>query len=320
MVNKAQSYSKLIKQKAADLGFMFCGISKAGFLEEEAPRLESYLYNNYHGEMSYMENHFDKRLDPTKLVEGARSVISLALNYYTDQTPDDPEAPKISKYAYGLDYHVIIKDKLKELMTYIEETIGEVNGRAFVDSAPVLDKAWARKAGFGWIGKNTNLINKNTGSFFFLAELITDLELEYEIAPTRDHCGTCTKCIDACPTDAIVSPYTVNGSRCISYLTIELKNELPAEFSGKTENWMFGCDICQDVCPWNKFSLIHSEPAFQPHPDLLQMSKQDWEEITVDVFQKVFKNSAVKRTKFAGLKRNIDFLKTRNPISSESKL
>lgn len=299
----------MIKLKARDLGFLFCGISKAGFLEEEAPRLENYLKNRFHGEMSYMENHFDKRLDPTILVEGARSVISLALNYYTDQKPEDPDSPKISKYAYGTDYHFVIKDKLKQLMDFITESIGEVNGRAFVDSAPVLDKAWAKKAGFGWIGKNTNLINKNTGSFFFLAELIVDLDLEYEIAPSKDHCGTCTRCIDACPTDAIVGPYVVDGSRCISYLTIELKNELPAEFKGNTDNWMFGCDICQDVCPWNKFSVINNEPAFQPHPDLLGMRKSDWEEISQDVFQKVFKNSAVKRTKFTGLKRNIEFLK-----------
>lgn len=309
MINTKQSYSKLIKQKATDLGFMFCGISKAGFLEEEAPRLENYLQKGFHGEMTYMENHFDKRLDPTKLVEGSRSVISLALNYFTDQSPLDPLAPKLSKYAYGTDYHFVIKNKLKELMNYIQEAVGEVNGRAFVDSAPVLDKAWAKKAGFGWIGKNSNLINKNSGSFFFLAELIVDLDLEYDIAPSKDHCGTCTRCIDACPTDAIVGPYVVDGSRCISYLTIELKNELPAEFSGKTDNWMFGCDICQDVCPWNKFSIVHDEPAFSPHPELLGMNRKDWEEITADVFQKVFKNSAVKRTKLSGLKRNILFLK-----------
>lgn len=311
MATNKQAYSNLIKQKASELGFMFCGISRAAFLEEEAPRLENYLKNGFHGEMSYMENHFDKRLDPTKLVEGARSVISLALNYYNDKAPEDPLAPKLSKYAYGTDYHFVIKDKLKELMNSISETIGEVNGRAFVDSAPVLDKAWAKKAGFGWIGKNSNLINRTSGSFFFLAELIVDLDLEYDVAPSKDHCGTCTRCIDACPTDAIVAPYVVDGSRCISYLTIELKNELPAEFQGKTANWMFGCDICQDVCPWNKFSVLNNEPAFQPHPDLLNLHRADWEELTEDVFQKVFKNSAVKRTKFAGLKRNIEFLKPR---------
>jgi epoxyqueuosine reductase len=309
MGNNHQAYTLLIKQKARELGFMFCGISKAGFLEEEAPRLENYLRKGFHGEMSYMENHFDKRLDPTKLVEGARSVISLALNYYTDQEQTDSEAPRISKYAFGTDYHFVIKDKLKLLLQYMRENIGDIDGRAFVDSAPVLDKAWARKAGFGWIGKNTNLLNKASGSFFFLSELIVDLDLEYDIAPTQDHCGTCTRCIDACPTEAIVSPYVVDGSRCISYLTIELKNELPSEFAGKTGNWMFGCDICQDVCPWNKFSVLHNEPAFEPHPDLLSMTRREWLEISEETFQKVFKDSPVKRTKYAGLKRNIQFLK-----------
>lgn len=287
---------------------MFCGIAKAGFLEEEAPRLETWLKKGMHGEMQYMENHFDKRLDPRLLVDGAKSVISLALNYYTDVQQTDPLAPKISKYAYGSDYHFVIKDKLKRLLNIIHEKIGEVNGRAFVDSAPVLDKAWAKKAGLGWIGKNANLINKQSGSFFFLAELIVDLELEYDITPTADHCGTCTRCIDACPTEAIVGPYLVDGSRCISYLTIELKNEIPAEFKGKTDGWMFGCDVCQDVCPWNKFSVLHNESAFNPHPGLLGISKKDWEEITEETFRKVFKNSAVKRTKFSGLKRNIDFV------------
>ena len=290
---------------------MFCGISKAEFLEEEAPRLEDWLKNGMHGEMKYMENHFDKRLDPRLLVDGARSVISLGLNYFTDTQQRDPSAPKISKYAYGTDYHFVIKDKLKQLLQAINENIGEVHGRAFVDSAPVLDKAWAKKAGLGWIAKNANLINRKSGSFFFLAELIVDLELEYDIEPAADHCGTCTNCIDACPTDAIVAPYVVDGSRCISYLTIELKNEIPQEFKGKMDNWMFGCDVCQDVCPWNKFSVLHAEPAFNPQPGLLGLKKKDWEEITEDVFQKVFKNSAVKRTKFVGLRRNIDFLKGR---------
>lgn len=303
------AYSQLIKNEAKKLGFMFCGIAKAEFLEEEAPRLEKWLNNNMHGEMRYMENHFDKRLDPRLLVDGAKSVISLALNYYTDNTQLDPSAPKISKYAYGVDYHTVIKDKLKQLLQVINEKIGEVGGRAFVDSAPVLDKAWAQKSGLGWIGKNTNLINKQSGSFFFLAELIIDLELEYDVEPTADHCGTCTRCIDACPTEAIVGPYLVDGSKCISYLTIELKNEIPQEFKGKMDNWMFGCDICQDVCPWNKFSVLHNEPAFQPHPELLGLNSKDLEDITEDVFQKLFKNSAVKRTKFNGLKRNIEFLK-----------
>jgi epoxyqueuosine reductase len=309
MAQNISAYSELIKTEAKRLGFMFCGIAKAGFLEEEAPRLEAWLKAGMHGEMQYMENHFDKRLDPRLLVDGAKSVISLALNYYTEDKQVDPVAPKISKYAYGADYHFVIKDKLKQLLSFIQTQIGEVNGRAFVDSAPVLDKAWAKKAGLGWVGKNSNLINQRSGSFFFLAELIVDLELEYDIAPTADHCGTCTRCIDACPTEAIVGPYVVDGSRCISYLTIELKNELPHEFKGKTDDWMFGCDICQDVCPWNKFSVLHTEPAFNPHPELLGISKKDWEEITEETFQKVFKGSAVKRTKYAGLKRNIDFIK-----------
>jgi len=312
MQQKKQAYGKLIKTWAKESGFLFCGISKAEFLEAEAPRLEAWLKNGMHGEMQYMENYFDKRLDPRLLVEGAKSVISLGLNYYTDLSQVDSSSPKLSKYAYGTDYHNVIKEKLKHLLELINEHIGEVGGRAFVDSAPVLDKAWAKKAGLGWIGKNTNLLNQKSGSFFFLAELIVDIELEYDIAPTADHCGTCTRCIDACPTDAIVAPYVVDGSRCISYLTIELKNEIPQEFAGKMDNWMFGCDICQDVCPWNKFSVIHSEPAFAPHPDLLGINKKDWQEITEDVFQRVFKNSAVKRTKFSGLKRNISFLKETN--------
>ena len=288
---------------------MFCGIAKAEFLEEEAPSLEAWLKQGMQGEMHYLENHFDKRLDPRLLVDGAKSVISLGLNYYTGDIQSDPLAPKISKYAYGGDYHHVIKSKLKTLLEVINEKIGEVNGRAFVDSAPVLDKVWAKKAGLGWIGKNTNLINTKTGSFFFLAELIVDIELEYDIPSTADHCGTCTRCIDACPTEAIVAPYVVDGSRCISYLTIELKNEIPQEFSGKMDNWMFGCDVCQDVCPWNKFSVLNNEAAFQPRAELLEMSRRDWQDITEETFKKVFKNSAVKRTKFIGLKRNIDFLK-----------
>jgi epoxyqueuosine reductase len=302
-------YTKQIKAWANELGFMFCGIAKAGFLEDEAPRLENWLNKGFHGEMQYMENHFDKRLDPRLLIDGAKSVISLGLNYYTDAQQLDPDAPVISKYAYGSDYHDVIKGKLKLLLQLINQNIGEVSGRGFVDSAPVLDRAWAKKAGLGWIGKNANLISKKTGSFFFLAELIVDLELEYDVEPTADHCGTCTRCIDACPTEAIIGPSIVDGSKCISYLTIELKNEIPTAFKDKLDGWMFGCDICQDVCPWNRFSVIHSQPAFEPHPDLLGMTKNDWNEITEDVFQKVFKGSAVKRTKFSGLTRNINFLK-----------
>ncbi len=309
MTNSAQKYSKMIKAKALELGFMFCGISEAGFLEEEAPRLESYLKKGFQGKMSYLENHFDKRLDPRKLVDGAKSVISLALNYFPDSVQSDSEAPKLSKYAFGTDYHFVIKEKLKLLMDCIRESVGEINGRAFVDSAPVLDKAWAKKSGLGWMGKNTNLINKNSGSFFFIAELIVDLGLAYDLEPASDFCGTCTRCVDACPTGAIVEPYVVDGSRCISYLTIELKDEIPKEFDGKMDNWMFGCDICQDVCPWNRFSVTSAEPAFQLHPELAGMTTRDWEEITEEIFLRVFKNSAVKRTKFSGLKRNIDFLK-----------
>ncbi len=302
------SYSEFIKAEAKRLGFMSCGISKAAFLEEEAPRLEKWLNKQMHGEMSYMANHFDKRLDPTKLVEGSKSVVSLLLNYYPSEQ-QNPESYKISKYAYGRDYHFVIKDKLKELLAAIQTEIGEVSGRAFVDSAPVLDKAWAAKSGLGWMGKHSNLLTKEVGSFYFIAELILDLELAYD-SPTTDHCGTCTACIDACPTQAIVEPYVVDGSKCISYFTIELKNEIPADFKGQFDDWMFGCDVCQDVCPWNRFSKPHQEPLFNPHPELLEMSKSDWEEITSNVFGSIFSKSAVKRTKFSGLKRNIDFLKS----------
>lgn len=306
MDNKAK-YSQFIKSEAKRLGFLSCGISRAGFLEEEAPRLEAWLKENRHGQMQYMENHFDKRLDPTLLVDGAKSVISLLLNYYPEKE-QSVEGYKISKYAYGQDYHFVIKHKLKELLQSIQENIGEVGGRAFVDSAPVLDKAWAAKSGLGWIGKNSNLLSKQVGSFFFIAELVVDIELEYDHAVT-DHCGSCTACIDACPTEAIIQPYVVDGSKCISYFTIELKDNLPADMKGKFSEWAFGCDVCQDVCPWNRFSKPHSEPLFNPHPELLSMSKKDWEEITEDTFRKVFKNSAVKRTKYEGLKRNISFLK-----------
>ena len=299
--------TSIIKEEAQRLGFLSCGISKAGFLEEEAPRLENWLNNNMHGQMSYMENHFDKRLNPTLLVDDAKSVISLLLNYYPSELQKE-DSYKISKYAYGQDYHHVIKEKLKELLHFIQTEIGEVSGRAFVDSAPVLDKAWAAKSGLGWVGKNSNLITQKVGSFYFIAELIVDLELDYD-TPTTDHCGSCTACLDACPTDAIVAPYVVDGSKCISYFTIELKDNLPQEMKGKFDDWMFGCDLCQDVCPWNRFSKPHNEPLFQTNSDILNFSKSDWEEITVDTFQKVFKNSAVKRTKYEGLLRNIDFLK-----------
>ena len=286
---------------------MSCGISEAGFLEKEAPRLEKWLKNNSQGQMSYMENHFDKRLDPTLLVDGAKSVVSLLLNYYPSELQRE-DSYKISKYAYGQDYHFVIKAKLNELLFSIQEHIGAVSGRAFVDSAPVLDKAWAAKSGLGWIGKNSNLITQKVGSFYFIAELIIDLELEYDFA-TTDHCGSCTACLDACPTQAIIAPYQVDGSKCISYYTIELKDNLPEEMKGKLDDWAFGCDVCQDVCPWNRFSKAHNEPLFQANPELLSYSKQDWEEITAETFQKVFKDSPLKRTKLEGLKRNIQFLK-----------
>ena len=299
--------TSIIKQEAQRLGFLSCGISKACFLEEEVPRLENWLNNNMHGQMSYMENHFDKRLNPTLLVDGAKSVISLLLNYFPSELQNE-HSYKISKYAYGQDYHHVIKEKLKELLHFIQTEIGEVSGRAFVDSAPVLDKAWAAKSGLGWVGKNSNLITQKVGSFYFIAELIVDLELDYD-TPTTDHCGSCTACLDACPTGAIVAPYVVDGSKCISYFTIELKDNLPQEMKGKFDDWMFGCDVCQDVCPWNRFSKPHNEPLFQANSDILNFSKSDWEEITIDTFQKVFRNSAVKRTKYDGFLRNINFLK-----------
>ena len=306
-MNAKEKHSVGIKSEAKRLGFLSCGISKAAFLEEEAPRLENWLNKNMQGQMRYMENHFDKRLNPTLLVDGAKSVISLLLNYYPSEFQNQ-ESYKISKYAYGQDYHFVIKEKLKELLHFIQTEIGEVSGRAFVDSAPVLDKAWAAKSGLGWMGKNTNLITQKVGSFYFIAELIVDVELEYDSA-TTDHCGSCTACIDACPTEAIVAPYVMDGSKCISYFTIELKENIPTEMKGKFDDWMFGCDVCQDVCPWNRFSKSHNEPLFQANPELLSFTKKDWEEITEDVFKKVFKDSAVKRTKLEGLKRNVEFLK-----------
>ena len=308
MINSAKlHHSQIIKSKALQLGFEFCGISKADFLEEEAPRLEEWLKKRMHGKMQWMENYFDKRLDPRKLVDGAKSVISLLLNYYPEK--EIQSEYKISKYAYGNDYHSVIKSKLKDLLDFIHTEIGEVNGRAFVDSAPVMDKAWAKKSGLGWIGKNTNLINTGAGSFFFIAELIVDLELEYD-GPIKDYCGTCTRCVDACPTDALNNPYKIDASKCISYLTIELKENIPAEFKGKMGNWAFGCDICQDVCPWNRFSTTNGKQEFQPGKDLKELLEKDLSEITEEVFGKIFKKSAVKRTGYKGLKRNIEFLKS----------
>jgi len=300
-------HTAFIKAKAAELGFSFCGISKAEFLEDEAARLDAWLKKGYQGKMTYLENHFDKRLDPTLLVPGAKSVISLLYNYFPAKDLSQHSPLKIAKYAYGEDYHFVIKDKLKTLLTLAQEEIGEINGRAFVDSAPVMERAWAHRSGLGWIGKNSLLLNKSMGSFFFLAELIIDLELVYD-SPVKDYCGTCTACMNACPTDAIAEPYIVDGSKCISYFTIELKEDIPTDVKGKFENWIFGCDICQDVCPWNSFSKPHREPRFNPTSDFSALSQKEWTEMTREVFEKVFKSSAVKRAKFEGLKRNIRFV------------
>jgi epoxyqueuosine reductase len=305
------NYSQLIKQKAEKFGFQSCGISKAEFLEEEAPRLETWLNKGYHGEMKYMENHFDKRLNPTLLVDGAKSVISLSYNYFPKVKIDEINNFKISKYAYGEDYHEVIKDILKNMVAELQEEIGEFGFRVFVDSAPVLEKAWARKSGLGWVGKNANLITKKHGSFYFLAEIICDLELEYDLAVT-DHCGSCRACIDACPTQAIVSDRIVDGSKCISYATIELKNEIPDYFNGKMDDWMFGCDVCQDVCPWNRFSAPTLQEKFAPNFQKLNFRKNEWKELTQELFSEIFKKSAVKRTKFSGLMRNISFLPKEN--------
>jgi epoxyqueuosine reductase len=309
----------LIKAKAHELGFLACGVAKAGFLAQEAPRLEQWLRQGKQGSMGYMERNFDMRLDPTLLVPGAKSVISLAYNYFTPPKQLDPEAPKLSTYAYGRDYHKVVKQRLKPLVAFITEQFGQVAFRTFVDSAPVLEKAWAERAGVGWRGKNTNVIIKPTpntatpntsttgGSYFFLCEIILDLDLEPD-APATDHCGTCRRCIDACPTEAI-TPYGVDGSRCISHLTIELKEAIPAEFSGKMEGWAFGCDICQQVCPWNRFSTPHREPEFQPKTELMGLSADEWHGMTEVVFERLFEGSAVKRTKYTGLKRNLQFLR-----------
>lgn len=310
----AKKYSHLIKEEAYRLGFDFAGIAKAEYMDEEARHLEEWLHRGLHGKMQYMENHFEKRIDPRKLVPGAKSVISLSYNYDTPKTQKDPDAPRISKYAFGKDYHFVIKRKLKSLLQFINDNIGAVNGRCFVDSAPVLERDWAKRSGAGWIGKNTLLINPTRGSYFFLAELIVDLELEYD-SPMKDYCGTCRRCIDACPTKAISEQgYILDGSKCISYFTIELKEAIPEDYRGKFENWAFGCDICQEVCPWNRFSKPHNEPEFEPHHRLLEMTKSDWEEITEEVFKEIFRESAVKRTKFEGLKRNIDFLKNKRQL------
>lgn len=306
MGTSLEKNTTLVKAIASSLGFSFCGIAKAEKLDEEEARLEQWLKKGYQGKMAYLENHFDKRLDPTLLVPGAKSVISLIYNYYPQEIHQDEQKPKIAKYAYGQDYHQVIKEKLVNFLSQIREQIGHVEGRAFVDSAPVHERAWAAKSGLGWVGKNSLLLNRHMGSFFFLAELIIDLDLEAD-SPIKDYCGTCTVCQDACPTDAIPEPYVVDGSRCISYLTIELKDEIPLSFKEKMEGWAFGCDICQEVCPWNRFSKPHHEPQFQPQ-GWEELTRQEWQELTEETFRRVFKKSAVKRTKFAGLKRNIDFI------------
>ena len=304
--NSRQLRSRLIREEATRLGFSFVGFSKADFLEEEAPRLERWLSGNMHGKMSYMERYFDKRLDPRLLVDGAMSVVSLLFNYFPAQKQAQ-DVPRISTYAYGRDYHFVIKEKLSVLLQFIREQIGEVAGRAFVDSAPVLDRAWAKKSGLGWVGKNGNLIHPKAGSFFFIAELILDLDLEQD-APMRDFCGTCTRCIDACPTDAIVSPMVVDGSRCISYFTIELKENIPDQYKGKFGDWMFGCDVCQDVCPWNRFSTPHSEQQFFPDGDGINTDRQAWLEMTEEVFGKLYKDSPLQRVGLEKLKRNVEFI------------
>ena len=304
-MNLKKKYSDFIKNKSIELGFISCGISKSGFLENEIGRFESWLKNNYHGKMSYMERNFDKRMDTTKLVAGSKSVISLLFNYYPSKEINN-DSFKISKYAYGKDYHFIIKDKLKSLLSSMRNEIGEIDGRVFVDSAPIMEKAWAKKSGLGWVGKNTNLISKKTGSFFFIAEIIVDLELEYD-GEVTDHCGSCTACLDACPTDALYEPYKIDASKCISYFTIELKDQFPNDLKKDFNDWIFGCDICQDVCPWNKFSIPNKEPLLNPKNEINQYSKKDWLELTDEVFKVVFKGSPLERTKFKGLKRNIQY-------------
>lgn len=307
MIQK-KKYSQILKQESKKLGFEACGISKAGFLDEDAPRLEQWLKKGFHGEMGYMENHFEKRLDPTKLVPGAKSIISLLYNYFPSEA-QNKNSYQIAKYAYGEDYHQVIRNKLKSLVTILQSLIGEFNARVFTDSAPIMERTWAQKSGLGWLGKHSLLISKQRGSYFFLAEIITDLEFEYDPPFSTDHCGSCTRCIDACPTEAILPQNTIDASKCISYFTIELKDEIPVAFKNKFEDWAFGCDICQDVCPWNRFSRPNTEEKFQPDPRLLSYSKSEWEEITEDIFREIFKRSAIKRTKFMGFQRNIRFLK-----------
>jgi epoxyqueuosine reductase len=302
-----RSNTELVKRLSSQLGFIDCGISKADFLSDEASRLELWLENKFHGEMHYLENHFDKRLDPRLLVPGAKTVVSLLYNYYPENQQIS-DTFKIAKYAYGDDYHTVLKDKCNQLLDELRSAVGGIDGRIFVDSAPILERAWAERSGIGWVGKHGLLINKKQGSFFFLAELVIDLDCEPD-GKIKDYCGNCTKCVDACPTEAILPNKTLNASKCISYLTIELKNEIPLEFKNKMNDWIFGCDICQDVCPWNRFSTQHQEPRFDAHSEILNMGKSDWIDLSETAFKQIFSKSAVKRTKFTGLKRNIQFLK-----------
>ena len=303
-----QRHTDLIRTEALRLGFDFVGFAKAERLDDAARRLEQWLSQGANGRMAYMENHFDMRVDPTLLVPGAKTVICLSFNYHNPDLQTDPDAPKISQYAYGEDYHQVVRDRLKALLAFMQTTIGAIEGRCFVDSAPILEREWAQRAGLGWNGRHTLTIHPRCGSYFFLAEIICDLPLLYD-DPIRDHCGTCRRCIEACPTEAIAPEgYFLDATKCISYLTIELRESLPAAFQDKMDNWMFGCDVCQAVCPWNRFAERHAEPAFEPHPDLLDMTRRDWIELTEEVFGRVFNKSAVKRAKFEGLKRNIDFL------------
>jgi epoxyqueuosine reductase len=304
---RPKQHSHIIKQEAQKLGFDFCGISKAEFLEQEAPKLDMFLKNNYHGEIKYLENYFDKRLDPRLLHPSTKTVVSLMLNYFPENQQID-KTYKVAKYAYGEDYHDVIKQKCNDLITEIQKKLGHINARCFVDSAPIMERVWAEKSGLGWVGKNGLIINPKRGSFFFLAEILIDIECEVD-SPIKDYCGTCNKCVEACPTEAILPNKTLNAQKCISYLTIELKNELPTEFKNKTENWIFGCDICQDVCPWNRFSKQHQNQAFNPISEVLEFTKNDWENLENEQFNQIFKKSAIKRTKFAGLKRNIDYNK-----------
>ena len=302
-----EKHTGFVKASASHFGFDYCGITKAELLSDDARRLEKWLKQGMHGNMHYMENHFDLRIDPTKLVPGAKSVITLLKNYYPSKEINSEL--KISKYAYGHDYHKVIKKQLKALINELQDKIGRFQGRGFVDSAPVLERAWATKSGLGWIGKNGNLITRQSGSFFFIATLITDLELTYDQPFAKDYCGTCNKCVESCPTEAILPDKTINGSKCISYFTIELKEEIiPTGYENKFNNWMFGCDICQDVCPWNRFSKSHNETEFNPLPELLNISTAEWENLNEEAFKKIFGKSSLNRPKFKGIQRNIKYI------------